>query len=152
QAYIRSTEGVLINALALTAVVAKANAGKWIVISSTDGPFQTITQALSIASEISPFLPTKASATLGTVRRLKGTPASVLPISGEYDSTGRSNPIRAAVATFVNVKSGFIQGGTIVTGSKASAQRKYAIFTRWGKPIHIEAPTSAIPYAQLYKA
>jgi len=151
-AYIRSTAGVLTNALALTPAVAKANAGKWIVISSTDGPFQTITQALSISSEVSPYLPTKASATFGKARKLKGTSVSVLPISGQYDSTGMSNPITAAVATFINVKSGLIQGGTIVTGSKGSAERKYAIFTNWGKAIHITAPSSAITYATLYKA
>ena len=96
-------------------------------------------------------MPTKATAKTGKVTKLKGTEVSVLPISGRFDATGMATPVDAAAATFIGQRDGLVQGGSIVVGGKSGTERKLAIFTSWGKPITVTAPTGAVPYAEVYK-
>lgn len=149
--YVRSTATVLANTLGLSSTAATANAGKWISISQADGAYQTVLAALSIEAELAPYAPTKATAKTGEVTKLKGTEVSVLPISGRFDATGMATPVDAAAATFIGQRDGLVQGGSIVVGGKSGAERKLAIFTSWGKPINVTAPTGAVPYAEVYK-
>lgn len=149
--YLRSTAAVLTNNLGLSASAASTYAGRWISIAKTDGAYQTVAAALTIEAEVAPYVPTKRSAKLGPVETLKGTEVKVQPVTGRYNATGLGTPVDAAVATFINQENGLVQGGSIVVGGRSGNEHKLAVFTDWGKPITVTAPTGAVAYAEVYK-
>lgn len=149
--YLRSTAAVLAGNLGLSNEAASAYAGRWISIQRSDGAYQTVAAALTIEAEVAPYVPTKETARLGAARRLEGTKVVVRPVSGRYDATGLGTPVDASVATFINEATGLVQGGSIVVGGKTGSQRKLAVFTKWGGPVNVTAPTGAVPYAEVYQ-
>ena len=57
--YVTGNEEALEQALAITAAQAQPYASKWIVVHSTDAPFQLLAQDLTISSTINVFTPTQ---------------------------------------------------------------------------------------------
>ena len=57
--YVTGNEEALEQSLAITAAQAQPYAGKWIVVHSTDAPFQLPAQHLTISSTINVFTPTQ---------------------------------------------------------------------------------------------
>jgi hypothetical protein len=149
-AYVRASPAVLQNILALTPAVAQQSAGAWIKVLKEDGPYSTIAQALTISGEISPYVPTPASAVVGKQRSIKGVQGNVTPVSGAYNSTGQENPIDANVAIFVASGSGLIRGGSTVAKTGKTVERKYAVFTKWGETVTVAAPSPTLTYRDLY--
>ena len=149
-AYVRASPAVLQNILALTPAVAQQSAGAWIKVLKDDGPYSTIARALTISAEISPYVPTPSTAVIGKERSVKGVTGMVVPVSGTYNATGQATKIDANVAVFVASGSGLIQGGSIAAKTGKTIERKYAVFTKWGDPVTLVAPSPTLSYRDLY--
>ena len=149
-AYVRASPAALQNILALTPAVAQQSAGVWIKVLKDDGPYATIAQALTLSAEISPYVPTPSSAVIGKERSIKGVHGNVVPVSGAYNATGQATTINANVVVFVAGGSKLIQGGSTVAKTGKTVERKYAVFTKWGEPVTLAAPSPTLTYRDLY--
>ena len=130
--------------------MAQQSAGVWIKVLKDDGPYATIAQALTISAEITPYVPTPSSAVIGKERSIKGVHGNVVPVSGPYNSTGQATTIDANVVVFVAAGSNLIRGGSTVAKTGKTVERKYAVFTKWGEPVTLAAPSPTLTFRDLY--
>jgi hypothetical protein len=148
--YVSGSSAALESALSLTGSQAAAVANKWVVVQSSDAPFQGLTQTLTVSGEIDTFAPNRSTAQLG--KRTKVDGVSVYPIYGR-PAAALPKGSSASVALFVPVKAPHRPvGATLVIGSTSTSTRLHevAAFTNWNKPVNLTAPTTnTVAYSTL---
>ncbi len=142
--YIRADGSTLSSALGLTDQLATKYAGTWISIASSDAPYNSITQTLTLDANIQAFLPSGPKVTVGPQTTLSGK--RVLPLTGPapINSAIKTGVLRLYVApnTHLPVAAGLV--GVSPTGRRNS---EVVSFKSWGKPVQATAPTGAVPYS-----
>jgi hypothetical protein len=148
--YVSGSSAALESALQLTGSQASAAANKWIVVQSSDSPFQGLTQTLTVSGEIDSFAPNRSTAQIG--KRTKVDGISVYPLYGR-PAQALPKGSSASVALFVPVKAPYRPvGATLVIGSSSTSTRLHevAAFTSWNKQVNLTAPTAnTIAYSTL---
>jgi len=141
--YVRATAATLQSALGLTAADATAYAGMWISLQDGDAPFQSLSAALTIASELDNFTPTSPGLRLGPVTTLHGR--QVLPVQGAAP-TAATGGATGSATLFVSVAAPHVPvAGALVVGGEQSYSEA-AVFTKWGHNVATTAPSGAVPY------
>ena len=74
--YVSGSATALESALQLSASQAGAAANKWVVVQSSDEPFQSLTQTLTVSGAIANFVPNRSTAQLGKRTKVHGIAAT----------------------------------------------------------------------------
>lgn len=147
--YLRGPAEALVNGLGLSETEAGTWAGKWISLSSSDSPFDTLADDLNPANQLSSLTPEAKKATVGSTVSLHGHRA--IPISAPASANG-STSARGELTLFVSNHSKLPLGATEVLRKGSTSEQVLATFTRWGYPVNIQAPDSTTPYDQITAA
>lgn len=144
-AYIRAGTGVLESQLALTGALAQTYTGKWIEVQRTDFVYPRVAPALSLAGTIQPYLPT-GTLTVGAQTTLRGQ--AVYPVTGKPEASllnGASG--HAAEILYVQASAPHLPlGATITVTSSKGSDTELVVFTKWGAPVKVAAPSGATLY------
>ena len=144
--YVTGTTSSLETALQITAAQAAPYAGKWIVVSQSDAPFQLLAQDLTLAATIDVFTPGQSGLRMGKVRTVGGK--RVIPLVGVPSNLPKGTSGSAAL--LVSVKAPHLpMGGTLVLGNKTGRLTEVAVFKQWGAKVVLNAPTGATPFSSL---
>ena len=144
--YVTGNEEALEQSLAITAAQAQPYAGKWIVVHSTDAPFQLLAQDLTISSTINVFTPTQKGLKIGKLQKIGKVRA--LPITGVSGNLPKGTSGSATL--FVSPKAPHLPlGGSLVVGNKTGRLSEVAVFNDWGAKVSLTPPTGAIPFSSV---
>ncbi len=145
--YIRGSASVLQSALGLSSSVASANAGKWISIAPGDAPFSSLSQSLTVRQELNQYTPsTKKPVTVRSVT-LHGHPAYEL--SGA-PSASLTSGATGQSALFVSTQGDHLPlGGALDLKKGTQSLSEVAVFSNWGTPIKLTAPSGAVAYSSI---
>lgn len=142
--YVTGNAQTLEQALQISAAQAEPYAGKWIVVQSSDAPFQVLAQDLTISSTIDEFTPARKGLKIGKVRQIGSVKAVPITGSGTNSPKGTSS----SVTLFVSPKSPHIPvGGSRTEANKTDRLSEVAVFKDWGAKVVLAAPTGAIPFS-----
>jgi hypothetical protein len=146
--YVRTSSEVLESGLQLSAAVATANAGKWISLQSTDGPFASLAGQLTLAAEIETFVPTS---NLHRDKEVKVGGHLTIPVSGSPAPSVANGATAGSAAILLSSKAPYLPvGGSLILSKKGSPNlNDIAVFGNWGKSIALTAPSGAVAYASL---
>lgn len=145
--YVRGTAASLQSALGLSAAVSQQNAGQWISIQPTDGPFADVSSTLTLSSILGAFTPENTATTKSKDVTLHKE--QVLAFTG-IPSSGTSPGVSAVVSLFI-ARHGSHEpvGGTAVYASGSTRTSDAVVFSQWGVPVTVAAPVGAHPYSSL---
>lgn len=144
-AYVSGSADVLEGSLSLPDDAAKADAGKWISLQPSDGPFDTVVGALSISNALDSYLPGKAH--FGKVVKLHGQAA--LAITGVPPEDALEGA-QGSLTLFVSVASPHVPvAATLVLARGKERSTEEVAYSDWGAPVHVTAPSGAIPYSSI---
>jgi hypothetical protein len=140
--YVFGNAIALESALAITETQATPAANKWILVKSTDAPFQDLSGTLTMSSTLDEFTP-KGNLHLGAQRKIHGT--KVIPITGTPSSLSKGTKGNASL--LVRVSSPHLPvGGTLVLASKSGRLNEVAVFTAWGAKVVLTPPANPLPF------
>ncbi|HMD46977.1 MAG TPA: hypothetical protein VKG43_12495 [Acidimicrobiales bacterium] len=145
--YVKATATTLESSLQLSAAQATANAGKWISLQESDGPYNQLAAALTISSVLDAYVPT-GRLRLGPVTTVHGH--QVVPVIGAA-STSATNGASGTATLFVSTTARHtpVAGSLIVNRGETSFTEE-AIFRNWGAPVSTVAPSNAIAYSSFF--
>jgi hypothetical protein len=146
--YVRTSSEVLQNGLELPAAVSTANAGKWISLQSTDGPFASLAGQLTLAAELETFVPTSH---LRVDKEVKVAGHLTVPVSGSPAASVANGATSGSAAILLSAKAPYLPvGGSLILSKKGSPNlNDVAVFGNWGKSIKLTAPAGAVPYSSI---
>jgi hypothetical protein len=140
--FVNGDEVGLEDALALSASVAGAQAGKWISLVPADAPYKKVRNAMSPSAELDPYIPS-SNLTVGKVQTLHGYP--VLAVSGTASSAGT----QATATLFVSTKAPFVVVGASLVAKGSSADSEEVAFTGWGEHVGFPVPSGSVAFSSL---
>jgi hypothetical protein len=144
--YITGSATSLESALQLTAAQATPNANKWIAISSSDAPFQSVSQALTLGATLSDFTPKAKGIHLGSAKTVGGV--KVTPISGTPSSLSKGTT--GTVTQQVSAKSPNLPvQGSLALKNKSQHFSEAVVFSNWGAKVALTAPASTVAYSSI---
>lgn len=140
--YVNGSESVLAGALQLTAAQSAQYAGKWISLTKTDKPYETVAKALDPSSELAPYIPV-SSLKVGSVSTLRRR--SVLAVTGNAPAVAGTT----AIATlYVSTTAPYVPvGGSLVASGSNQSESEVVAFTAWGESVRPDVPAGATPYS-----
>jgi hypothetical protein len=142
--YVTGDTSALEQALQITSAQAQPYADKWIVVQSSDAPFQLLAQDLTIASTIDEFTPGQKGLKIGKMQQIGRTRA--IPITGISSNLPKGTS--SSVALFVSPKAPHIPlGGSLIVANKTGRLSEVAVFNDWGVKVNLTAPTGAVPFS-----
>jgi hypothetical protein len=141
--YVTGNAIALESALEITATQATPAAGKWILVKTTDAPFQDLAGTLTMASTLDEFTPT-SKLHAGKVRTVAGV--KVIPITGTPGSLAKGTAGNASLLVRANAPH-LPVGGTLVLASKSSSLHEVAVFTNWGATVQLTPPPSPLSFS-----
>ncbi len=142
--YVVGNAEALEQSLQITASQAQPYAGKWIVVQTTDAPFQLLAQDLTLGSTIDEFTPAQKGLKIGKMQRIGQTKA--IPITGISSNLPKGTT--SSVALFVSPKAPHIPlGGSLIVANKTGRLSEVAVFNDWGAKVDLTAPSGAIPFS-----
>jgi hypothetical protein len=142
--YVTGSESVMGEALKLNATEAGKYAGKWVSLTKTDAPYETVLKALAPSAELTPYTPV-GNLKVGNVSTLHGH--SVLAVSGAASETAGAT----AIATlYVSTDAPYVPvGGSLVGTGAQKGDSEVVAFTAWGERVRPTAPTSSTSYSSI---
>jgi hypothetical protein len=149
-AYVQASPSTLQDLLGLTVAASTSAAGQWISVTSSDPPFQLIDHSLTIDAAVNPYLPSPSSAVLKPARHVKGIDGTVQPVTGTYNDSGAAAHVSGVASTFINTGTNLLQGGSFQSASKNPFVTTLAVYSKWGVPVSVTAPTSSLSYKTLF--
>jgi hypothetical protein len=148
--YVSAAPSSLESALSITAAQATQATGKWVAVQTGDSPYPALAQSLTLASTLHAVTPSGRSLHLGKSTKVGGV--KVVPIVGAPDYALPAGTAGSA-ALFVSAKAPHLPvGGTLVLTHGSQRLTEAVIFTAWGEPVKLTAPTGAIPFHTLIGA
>ena len=144
--YVRGDAAALRNQLGLPPTTASSDAGKWISLQQSDGPYQSIEEGLTTETALSQVLivPRAVTASRGTKGALSvritgpippGTPNQVVTGSARLDVSARTK----------------LPSSYLARGSNGGQPWSASItFTRWGEDVPVTTPPAALPFGSLH--
>jgi hypothetical protein len=146
KAFVKGNTGGLEDQMGLSAANASTYAGRWISIATTDAPYSSITRAVTLASTLSELQPTGDLTLTATTTKASQSVIGVkggLPGGVTKGVTGSATLYVAASGPSVPIVFDAEQDSS---GTKES---DVGTFSKWGQPLNLTAPTSAVPFASL---
>jgi hypothetical protein len=145
-AYVEGNAGGLEDQMGLSATTAATYAGKWISIASTDAPYAAITKAVRLAGTLSDLKPTgKLTLTAATTRASQ----TVVGVKGGLPP-GAVKGTKGSAVLYVSTAHPTVpivfDVEQVASGTKES---DIGTFSNWGKPLHLAAPTTTVPFASI---
>jgi len=145
-AYVQGDAGALGAALGLPSATAISYANKWIAVQSTDSPYPSIVQAVTLNGTISQLRPTGRLHLAGSAI-IAGRPAlgvgGGLPGQPQQGVTGSTTLYVASSRPTVPLK--FMIQAT----SRGQHLDDVATFSQWGRPLHLSAPTGSVAFSSI---
>ena len=143
--YVNGTAAGVQAALGLTAAEAAATGGKWVAVHSGDAPFTSLTQALTLSSELGSYVPVNPGLRELATVHIHGHAAT--PVTGSPSSTA-SQGATGSVTLFVSASGPKVPiGATMVLTKGKARETKVVAFTKWGAPVDLSPPAGAVDYA-----
>jgi hypothetical protein len=143
--YIETTSAsVLQSSLGLSSSQASANAGKWISLTSSDSPASSIIQSLSISAALNVYYPKATAANLLAEKTISGV--KVQPVQS---TTAPAKGTTEVATLFVDTKGSLPVAANLLAKNATTSETKEAVFTNWGVPVSVTAPTGAVAYSSL---
>jgi len=145
-ANVKGNAGGLENQMGLSAATAATYAGKWISIAATDAPYPAITKAVRLAGTLSDLQPTGHLTLTAATTRASHAVVGVkggLPPGAVKGTTGSAVLYVSTADPTVPIVFDVEQ---VASGTKES---DIGTFTSWGKPLHLVAPATTVPFASL---
>jgi hypothetical protein len=147
--YVKGSAPALESALQISKAQGTPVAGEWISVSSTDAPFQSLTQALTISATLSEFTPASSHVRFGKIQTVAGH--RVRPIIGPPSSL--SSKTSGSAALFVSPKAPYLpQGGSLVLSNGTQRLNEVAVFTNWGAKVSLTAPSGSTAFSSVLTA
>jgi hypothetical protein len=144
--YVIGNAQALEQSLEITATQAQPYVNKWILVETSDAPFQLLAQNLTIGSTINVFTPGQKGLKIGKMQKLGGMKA--LPITGIAINAPKGTSSSATL--FVSPKAPHLPlGGSLVLVNKSGKLSEVAVFNDWGSKVNLTAPTGAIPFSTI---
>ena len=141
--YVVGNAEALEQSLQITASQAQPYAGKWIVVQTTDAPFQLLAQDLTLGSTIDEFTPAQKGLKIGKMRADR---ANQERFRSRASQSNLPKGTTSSVALFVSPKAPHIPlGGSLIVGNKTGRLSEVAVFNDWGAKVDLTAPSGAIP-------
>jgi hypothetical protein len=145
-AYVEGDAGGLGTALGLPGLLAVRYANQWITVRSSDTPYASIVQALTLNGTISQLRPTGRLRLTGEAiiggRSAIGVGGG-LPGQPQAGVTGSTTLYVASSRPTVPLK--FMIQATV----KGQHLEDVATFTQWGTPLHLSAPTGGVAFSSI---
>jgi hypothetical protein len=143
-AYLSGNSAGMTSYFGLPSTLIQTLAGRWISVQATDAAFESVTANLSLPAALAEVTP---SGKLVAGKRLRVRGQNVRSIAGTAPGGGgRLTLFVAADARSLPVQAVESQG------SGTSARGEIVTFSRWGEPVHVSAPTGAVPISVLEPA
>ena len=142
-AYIESDGPGLQVALGVSGSAASTLSGKWVAVHTGETPYDQLTAAASLTSTLAEFTPGGATAR-DTTQTISGHSVVLILGSGTGSSPVQAYTVQMAVtAQSVPLP---IAGVVTIKGNGKTATQQ-ADFERWGRRIHVNAPTTSITFS-----
>lgn len=145
-AYLRGNAGGLQNTIGLPAAQATKYAGQWISVQPSDTLYRPITQAVTINGI---FTQLKPSGRLVASSPGKVAGREVIGVRGGLPGNTQRGVTGNAVL-YVSTASNTLPIG--FTGQAQNGTKHVTdvgAFTHWGEPLHLTAPTGAVPFSSI---
>ena len=143
-AYISGNSAGMTSYFGLPSSLVPKVAGHWISVQPSDAAFKSVTANMSLSSALSQVTP---AGKLVAGKRLKVDGQRVKAIAGTAPGGGG----RLTLFVSTDARSLPVQAVESV-GSGKSASGEIVTFSRWGEPLHVSAPSGAIPISALQSA
>ena len=140
-AYISGNSKGLTSYFGLPNAVVATLAGRWVSVPPSDSAFQGVTANITLPSALAAVTP---SGTLVTGKRSRVDGQWVRSISGE--APGGGGRMTLFVAT--NARSLPVEA-VESSGVGNSVKGEIVTFSRWGEPVHVVAPSQALPVSAI---
>jgi hypothetical protein len=142
--YVRGDSAALRDQLGLATTTASADAGKWIALQQSDGPYQSIEQGVTTETALSQILiaPRVLSTHLHRGSRTLRIAGPIPPGTRGQVITGSARLDMAARSKLPSLYLGHGRNG----GQPWSAS---ITFTQWGEGVPVTPPPAALPYGSL---
>ncbi len=143
--YLNADAGTLQKDLGIkSATTAAADAGKWVSLKATDGPYAQLAQTLSFTAAVAQFLPNPSGMTILGTKTVGGK--SVLQLKGPLNQTGYTGSTIFTVSA-TSPTTPVSNNATAAKSGKTSTQT--TTFSAWGVPVKLTAPTGAIAFSTI---
>jgi hypothetical protein len=144
--YVNGNQQALEQALQISAAQAQPYAGKWIVVQSSDAPYQLLAQDLTLTATLNDFTPSSKTLKIGKTQHIGKLKA--IPITGASTSAPKGSS--SSVTLFVSPKAPHRPlGGSTVLVNKSGRLNEVAFFTNWGAKVDLTAPTGAVQFSSI---
>jgi len=145
-AYVQGNAGGLTTTLGFSATVAKQFAGRWIEVKSTDGPYQSIEQSVTLDSTLAQLVPTgKLSLTAPVVFAGRQT----IGVRGGLPGTAPSGVTGSTTLYVATSKPTLPVHYSGVARKASETVTDTGTFSKWGEPVTLAAPTGTVAYSSL---
>lgn len=144
-AYVNTTAtSVLQSSLSLSSTQATALTGKWISLASSDAPYSSIVQSLTIAAALQVYLPKASAARLGPTKTIAGvTVVAITSTSAPSRGTTEWTSLSVDQSTALPITA------SLKASNGKTTETKVATFTKWGVQPIVLPPPGATPYSSI---
>jgi hypothetical protein len=144
--YFKGTRTAVVDQLGVPLASASSAADKWIKVVKTDKIYTTLADGITTRSNISQLR--RAIVPLST-KHVPGS--SSIEVLGAFSKTPKRNQLIGNAALFVNSSTG---RPTVLRGRASTTTGAHTTltwtFSRYGKPVHVVAPPTAVAYSSLH--
>jgi hypothetical protein len=148
--YFRGDATEMTDQLGLSASSALAHANQWISLAPSDGPYPSVSVAVTAPSALSSNIAFKVQHESGT-STLSGR--RVVTLSGpmtDLTVNGQLQRAKGTATLSVDTARPHLPVRYTTNGTVAGSTGRFSMtFTQWGMQVNIQAPQGAIPYASL---
>ena len=116
----------------------------WISLTSTDSAYANILQTMTVAQVVDLYLPTRATATMGTPKTIDGHATLALTASAS-----ESSGLKTTTTIYVDATTKLPILGTMSATQHSTSESKHCGFLDWGVPVGVEAPSGAVSLSSI---
>lgn len=144
--YVSGDPGAVAGLLSLNPTRLQAVGRKWILVASSDEPFNAISKSLTPVGLVQPFL-----AKTPTLTSLLATAASkeTAVLSGPWQGDGPTNGWKGFTSLRVDPATSLPRSGLIELHHNGDIATRAAVFSSWTSPMIVTVPTVFVSYASI---
>jgi hypothetical protein len=141
-AYVRATSASLAQSTLGDAVSGTAAVGRWVSVTSSDRDYAAVSGGLTLSSALGQLLDWPNQLAMGRPTTVDGQ--QVVPITGEVRLSGGGPTVRATLDVTRTARPLPLE-----MNATSAATSETVIFSHWGDPVTITAPSGAQPVTSL---
>lgn len=144
--YVTGNASALEQSLQITAAQAQPYAGKWLIVHSSDAPFQLLASDLTVAATIDVFTPAQSGLKIGKTQKIGKTKA--IPLVGRPSTLPQGTS--GSVALFVSPKAPHVPlGGSLIIANHSGRLSEIAVFNDWGDKVNLTPPSGGVNFSNV---